>query len=262
MTRFFSALRHPLFLAAIGLLLLAVLVWWVGPLLSFGDRHPLDGTGERMVVLAVLVAIFALVAASGLAPTAHQPAPGAGLAGSSSVEREAQALQQRFSGALKVLGERAPKRQGVVAQAWPVPLRAALVHVHRLAGVWQDHGAAQRRAHFPARRKDGPGFGARRGRDAQLRMVVRRRRGADRHRGPLHLAGLGCGDRRCRLGNFPRVVAQIAAAPADQRRADDDQHRGPAAADPGHQGVCAETARPAGLHAARGRFMSWSRRAI
>lgn len=109
MTRFFSALRHPLFLAAIGLLLLAVLVWWVGPLLSFGDRHPLDGTGERMVALAILVGIFALVAGirAWRRRSTNQRLVAGLAAGPSSVERETLALQQRFSQALKVLGESA-----------------------------------------------------------------------------------------------------------------------------------------------------------
>lgn len=109
MKRILSALLHPLTLAAVGMLLLGALIWWIGPLLSFGDRHPLDGTGERTVVLAILLGIFVLV--FGIQAWRRRRTNKhlvAGLAaGPSSVEREAQALQQRFSQALKVLGESA-----------------------------------------------------------------------------------------------------------------------------------------------------------
>ena len=109
MTRFLSGLLHPVALTAIGLLLLGALVWWVGPLLAFGDRHPLDGRGDRIVVLAILVLVFALV--FGIQAWRRRLTNKrlvAGLAaGPSGVEREAQALQQRFSQALKVLGESA-----------------------------------------------------------------------------------------------------------------------------------------------------------
>ena len=109
MKRFLSGLLHPVTLAAIGFGLLAALVWWVGPLLAFGGHHPLDGTGERVIVLVILLLIFALV--FGLRAWRRRRTNQrlvAGLAaGPSSAEREAQALQQRFSQALKVLGESA-----------------------------------------------------------------------------------------------------------------------------------------------------------
>ena len=109
MKRFLSGLLHPVTLAAIGFVLLAALVWWVGPLLAFGGHHPLDGTGERVIVLVILLLIFALV--FGLRAWRRRRTNQrlvAGLAaGPSSAEREAQALQQRFSQALKVLGESA-----------------------------------------------------------------------------------------------------------------------------------------------------------
>jgi type VI secretion system protein ImpL len=109
MKRVVDVLLHPIVLAAIGFLLLAALIWWVGPLLAFGDSHPLDGTGERLGVLAILLLVFGLV--FGIQAWRRRRTNKrlvAGLAaGPSSVEREAQALQQRFSQALKVLGESA-----------------------------------------------------------------------------------------------------------------------------------------------------------
>lgn len=109
MKRLFSRLLHPLALTAIGLLLLAALVWWAGPLLSFGGQHPLDGVGERLWVLGALLLVAALVL--GYRAWRRQRTNRrlvAGLAaGPSGAEREAQALQQRFSQALKVLGDSA-----------------------------------------------------------------------------------------------------------------------------------------------------------
>ena len=109
MKRFLSRLLHPLALAAVGLLLLAALIWWMGPLLSLRGRHPLDGTGERLFALAVLLLVFTLVFGTRVwrRRRTNQRLVKGLAAGPSSVEREAQALQQRFSQALKVLGESA-----------------------------------------------------------------------------------------------------------------------------------------------------------
>ena len=63
--------------------------------------------------------------------------------------------------------------------------------------------------------------------------MVHRRGGADRYRRPLHDAGIELRGRRQRLGRLPRPLAQVAAAPADQRCAAHRQHPGPAAADAG-----------------------------
>jgi type VI secretion system protein ImpL len=109
MKRFLSVLMHPWTLAVIGFLLLAALVWWVGPLLSWNGNHPLDGVGERLMVLAVLLLIFAAV--YGIRFWRRRRTNKrliAGLAaGPSNVEREAKALQDRFSQAMKVLGDSA-----------------------------------------------------------------------------------------------------------------------------------------------------------
>ena len=59
--RILSMLLHPMVLAAIGFLLLASLIWWAAPLLSFGGEHPLDGVAERLVALGVLLLIFGAV---------------------------------------------------------------------------------------------------------------------------------------------------------------------------------------------------------
>ncbi len=109
MKSFFAALLKPTALTVMGLLLLAALVWWVGPLLSFGGRHPLDGSGERLLALLTLLLVFGLVLGVQAWRRRHtNKRLVAGLAaGPSSAEREAQALQERFSQALKVLGDSA-----------------------------------------------------------------------------------------------------------------------------------------------------------
>ena len=92
MKRLLSILLHPLALAAIGLLLLGGLIWWVGPLIAFGGHRPLDGTDERLIALAVLLLVFALtfgIQAWRRRRTNQRLVAGLA-AGPSSVEREAQ----------------------------------------------------------------------------------------------------------------------------------------------------------------------------
>jgi type VI secretion system protein ImpL len=109
MQRLRAIFLHRYTLAALGFALLAALVWWVGPLLAFGGAHPLDGSAARLWVLAALLLVFAL--AFGLQAWRRRRNNRrlvAGLAaGPGSAEREAQALQQRFSEALKVLADSA-----------------------------------------------------------------------------------------------------------------------------------------------------------
>jgi type VI secretion system protein ImpL len=109
MKRFLGFLLRPLSLAVIGFLLLAALIWWVGPLLPYGGAHPLDGVGERLSMLGLLLLIFGAV--FGVRAWRRRRTNRrlvAGLAaGPSGAEREAKALQERFSQALKVLGDSA-----------------------------------------------------------------------------------------------------------------------------------------------------------
>ena len=109
MKRILDFLRNATTLAAIGFLLIAALVWWVGPLIAFGGSHPFDGTEERLVALLILLFVFALIVGLGVWRRRRTNSRlVAGLAaGPSGVEREAEALNQRFTQALKVLGESA-----------------------------------------------------------------------------------------------------------------------------------------------------------
>lgn len=112
MKRFLEILLHGVTLAVLGFLLLAALIWWVGPLIPIGSSHPLDGTGERLLALGVLVLIFGIVI--GIKTWRRRRTNKrlvAGLAaGPGAAEREAQALDQRFTQALKVLEDSAKQR--------------------------------------------------------------------------------------------------------------------------------------------------------
>src|SRR5918912_1602084 len=104
MKRFMSFLLHRLTLAAIGFLLVAGLIWWVGPLFAFGGRHPLDGVGRRLFAIALVAVLFGLVVGvrAWRRRRTNQRLVAGLAAGPSSAEREAQALQQRFGQALNV----------------------------------------------------------------------------------------------------------------------------------------------------------------
>ena len=65
--------------------------------------------------------------------------------------------------------------------------------------------------------------GARRRRHPQLRLVVHRRGGADRHRRPLHHAGQQQRGRQQRLARLPETAQAAPQAPAAERRAGGDQ---------------------------------------
>ena len=79
---------------------------------------------------------------------------------------EALQLRERFEEAVATLkGKRKQRSQ---------PLRPAVVCHRRRAGIGQDHGARQLGTELPARAAIGEGRAARRGRDAQLRLVVHR----------------------------------------------------------------------------------------
>ena len=97
---------------------------------------------------------------------------------------------------------------------------------------------------FPLAGKMGQASGQGRGRHAQLRLVVHRRRGDDRHRRALHLQQSDETVDAAPGSSFLSAAAQDAAAPPAQRRAAHREHPGSAAAKPGRpQGARTEAAR-------------------
>jgi type VI secretion system protein ImpL len=109
MKKFLQVLLHPVTLTLVGLLCLSLLIWFLGPLVSWNGNHPLDGTWERLIAILVLVLLFGAVAA--LRAWRRRRANAALVAGLSggkkSADREAQILEQRFTEALKVLEDSA-----------------------------------------------------------------------------------------------------------------------------------------------------------
>src|SRR4051812_24706533 len=109
MNKILQTVFHPLALSIYGLLALAALIWWVGPLIAFGASRPLDGVWARIITIAVIVALVGLVA--GIRAWRRKRANAAMMdelaAGSSASDREAEVLGQRFAEALKVLEESA-----------------------------------------------------------------------------------------------------------------------------------------------------------
>ena len=105
MQKFLQVLLHPVTLTVFGLLCLSLLVWFIGPLLSFGESHPLDGVWERLGLIALVLVIFGLVLVLRAWRRKRNNAElVAGLSGGKkSADREAQVLEQRFGEALKVL---------------------------------------------------------------------------------------------------------------------------------------------------------------
>ncbi len=133
-------------------------------------------------------------------------------------DSDAPVLKQKMEDALAVL-----KRTGQVERARA--LRPSLVPHHRPARRRQDDGAGQFRSQVSARRRQcGDGRSGRRG-DAILRLVVHRRSGADRHRGPLYDAGFGRQGRSPQLARLPRHAGPQSSTAADQRGHCRDQHR-------------------------------------
>jgi type VI secretion system protein ImpL len=101
---------HPIVLAVLGLVALAALIWWVGPLIAIGDWRPFDGVLARLGAIAVPVLIVVLVSVLGALKrkranaTMVKELSGAPAAAS---DREAEVLSQRFSEAMKVLDDSA-----------------------------------------------------------------------------------------------------------------------------------------------------------
>jgi type VI secretion system protein ImpL len=116
MQKVVAVLKHRWFVAGVALSVLALVIWFVGPLLGIGDSRPLDTAMARILVIVLIVATWVVIElirmirgnraavqlSSGIAAT------GAGASGRSA--EEVAVLNERFQEAVGVLRESASGR--------------------------------------------------------------------------------------------------------------------------------------------------------
>jgi type VI secretion system protein ImpL len=112
MKKMLKLLLHPLLLAIIGLIALAAVIWFAGPLIALASWHPLDSETVRLVVIVLMVVAWLAHKGWHRWKAAHtnaqmmdgllKSAPAAA-AGPSASEEEVKALNQRFEEAISVL---------------------------------------------------------------------------------------------------------------------------------------------------------------
>jgi type VI secretion system protein ImpL len=115
MKAMFKILFHPVLLAILGLLALAAIIWFVGPLIAIASWRPLEPDWVRIALIAVAVLLYVGKKLWGLIKAKRtnanmvdglmragpaQPAPG-----ESASAQEVATLRKRFEEALKVLKE-------------------------------------------------------------------------------------------------------------------------------------------------------------
>ena len=105
MKRFLGCLLSPAVIGTLGMLALSALVWWVGPLLGFGEAHPLESVWVRGVLLALLWTLWIgrLVWVAWQRRRTNAALLKGLSAGPTASSREAQVLAQRFNEALTKL---------------------------------------------------------------------------------------------------------------------------------------------------------------
>ncbi len=235
-------------LIAIGLAVVAVLIWWVGPTISISNVYPFEAEWVRWLQIAVLFLtpvvrvswrfVSARRASAALATALVKPEtridPSAG---------EVAQLRQRFESAVDMLRKRSlgsekpslwarlrslGSQQYLYDLPWYVFIGAP--------GRWQDHGARQLRAALPARGPSRPRCRPWRGGHPGLRLVVHGRGRVPGHGGAIHDPAEQPG-RRCRgLEGLPPAAQEVSLAPADQRGPGHGQRGRPPAAVAGRAG--------------------------
>ena len=200
-----ALLKSRAFLVILGLLLLALIIWFAGPYFAFADhqaarerrrapgRHPRHSRSAMRSTCTLRQ-----LKQRELEPAARRESRRSGRGGCR--WRAVRGRLRRCGPTAQALRGGDRGAQEVAQEGRGEPLRAALVRHHRAAGRGQDHGARQLRSAFPARAEVRQGGAARRRRHAQLRLVVHRRGDPPRHGRPLYDAGLERTGRRRRLG--------------------------------------------------------------
>ncbi|MDP2370862.1 type VI secretion system membrane subunit TssM [Rhodoferax sp.] len=60
MKKLFSVIFHPVLLASLALLLLAILIWWIGPMVAIGRWTPLESELARALLIGVILLLVVL----------------------------------------------------------------------------------------------------------------------------------------------------------------------------------------------------------
>ena len=206
----------------IGLALLGGVIWLFSPLISVGTAQPFAAPVVRLAIIAglfILWLIWLIVAqrrairanrlfVSELAEPGEAARPGG--------RRRCRHRRAVPGGARRAQAPQARRPQ--------VAARDAVVRDHRPARRRQDHGAAPVRPRLPVRPDRRP---ARRRRHPQLRLVLHRGGGADRHRRPLPAAGEPRRGGRRRMARLPRPPEEAPRPPRPERRAGRHPRRRP-----------------------------------
>jgi len=110
MKKFLEIIFHPIALTIYALLAIFALIWWVGPLIAFGESHPLDSIFSRVMAILIVIGLWVLIALfRAWRRRRSNSALVQGMKGPSAADREAQVLDQRFSEAMATLAESAKK---------------------------------------------------------------------------------------------------------------------------------------------------------
>src|SRR5262245_41894857 len=54
----FALLKSRVFVVLLGFLLLFLFIWYAGPFFGFGDLHPLESVIGRLILMALVVAVW------------------------------------------------------------------------------------------------------------------------------------------------------------------------------------------------------------
>ncbi len=109
MKKILQTVVHPRAIVLYGLLALTALVWWLGPLIAWGNHRPFDSMWTRTLIIAAMLLAAVLVMSLGALRRRRANAQMLqGMGGSAAkADREAEQLGQRFDEALAVLEQSA-----------------------------------------------------------------------------------------------------------------------------------------------------------